>query len=90
VFTAKVAKDSQRAAEQNCSTMQQYHRGEKALDLNAQAPAAYPHSDRLPFPTSRNSEGRPEGNSMSQLRVHTFSISIDDFGAGPNQDLIEK
>ena len=24
---------------------------------------------------------------MSQLRVHSFSISIDGFGAGPNQDL---
>jgi len=26
---------------------------------------------------------------MSHLRVHSFSISIDDFGAGPNQDLPE-
>ena len=24
---------------------------------------------------------------MSKLRVHSFSISIDGFGAGPNQDL---
>ena len=24
---------------------------------------------------------------MSKLRVHTFSISLDGFGAGPNQDL---
>ena len=24
---------------------------------------------------------------MSRLRVHSFSISIDDFGVGPNQDL---
>jgi hypothetical protein len=24
---------------------------------------------------------------MSKLRVHSFSISIDDFGAGPHQDL---
>lgn len=29
-----------------------HNRGEKALDLNALAAAAYPHSDRLPFPTS--------------------------------------
>ncbi len=24
---------------------------------------------------------------MSKLRVHSFSISIDGYGAGPNQDL---
>jgi hypothetical protein len=24
---------------------------------------------------------------MSRLRVHSFSISIDGYGAGPNQDL---
>jgi hypothetical protein len=23
---------------------------------------------------------------MSKLRVHTFSISLDGYGAGPNQD----
>src|SRR6266478_7634889 len=32
------------------------------------------------------SGGGSEGNSMSKLRVY-FSISIDGFGAGPNQDL---
>ena len=26
---------------------------------------------------------------MSRLRVHSFSISIDSVGAGPNQDLSE-
>ena len=24
---------------------------------------------------------------MSKIRVHSFSVSIDGFGAGPNQDL---
>jgi hypothetical protein len=24
---------------------------------------------------------------MSRLRVHTFTISLDGYGAGPNQDL---
>jgi dihydrofolate reductase len=28
-----------------------------------------------------------EGNILSKLRVHSFSISIDGYGAGPNQDL---
>jgi dihydrofolate reductase len=28
-----------------------------------------------------------KANLMSKLRVHSFSISIDGFGAGPNQDL---
>jgi hypothetical protein len=29
----------------------------------------------------------PECNAMSKLRVHSFSISIDGYGAGPHQDL---
>jgi dihydrofolate reductase len=31
--------------------------------------------------------GISERNAMSKLRVHTFSISVDGYGAGPNQDL---
>jgi dihydrofolate reductase len=31
--------------------------------------------------------GFAEENSMSQLRVHSFSISVDGFGAGPEQSL---
>jgi len=29
----------------------------------------------------------PERKAVSRLRVHTFSISIDGYGAGPSQDL---
>src|SRR5438034_7213224 len=30
---------------------------------------------------------RPNGDVMSKLRVQSFAISIDGYGAGPNQDL---
>src|SRR4029450_13258190 len=30
---------------------------------------------------------RMERNAVSRLRVHSFSISIDGYGAGPSQDL---
>jgi hypothetical protein len=35
------------------------------------------------FPASE----RARRDALARLRVHTFSVSIDGFGAGPNQDL---
>ena len=37
--------------------------------------------------TGRASGNELEGRTVSRLRVHSFSISIDGYGAGPNQDL---
>jgi hypothetical protein len=31
--------------------------------------------------------GQAEGSAVSKLRVHSFAISLDGYGAGPGQDL---